>query len=190
MTIKKDDTKRSYFVNNIHVNTQKAYNKLFSLLYEELKKRAYLQLMPEKNKNGISNTDLVHELYLKMLKQKSLKCNNYNHFLSIASNCMHQILIDQARKQDTEIRGTNYQEITFHEELGSANECPKSYSLVSKSVEELSVYNKRLAKVVRMRFFHDMTMHNIAKSLKLSERTIKRDWNQAKNWLYNNLKSD
>ncbi|NGP87002.1 ECF-type sigma factor [Fodinibius halophilus] len=188
MALDEEHAKISHLIDNLPDSSQKTYNELFPLLYEELKKRAYSQLKPERNIHlGITNTDLVHEVYLKMLKQKGLKCQNCNHFLAIASNCMRQILIDYARKQHADKRGGNNMRVPFHEELIPTEEPQKRSAFIDKKIDELEKYDNRLSEVVIMRFFNNMTMQSIANVLKLSERTVKRDWKRAKNWLYNKL---
>lgn len=84
---------------NIRQGENGSSKKLFPLVYDELKRLAYSKLQKEKTDITFTETSLVHEVYIKMEKQTSIKANNKNHFMAIAARCMRQILIDHARKK-------------------------------------------------------------------------------------------
>ncbi len=168
--------------------SEDAYNQLFPLIYEELKKLAFSKLKKEHQDITISKTELVHEVYIKMINQEAVEFENRNHFLAIASRCMRQILIDHARKRKAKKRGGDQREITYIDELLKVQEEASKLINIDDKIEDLSALNKRLAKIVEMRFFGEMTMSAIADVLDISERTVKRDWAKARGWLYKELK--
>lgn len=172
----------------VQEGSEKAYNQLFPLIYEELKKLAFSKLKKEHSDITISKTELVHEVYIKMINQDAVEFENRNHFLAIASRCMRQILIDHARKRKAKKRGGEKKDVTYIDEILKVQEEAAKLVDIDQKIEELSELNERLAKIVEMRFFGEMTMSAIADVLDISERTVKRDWAKARGWLYKELK--
>lgn len=173
---------------NIQKGSEKAYNKLFPLIYEELKNLAFSKLKKEHRDITISKTELVHEVYIKMINQEAVEFENRNHFLAIASRCMRQILIDHARKRKASKRGGEKKDLTYVDELLKVQEEAGKLINIDKKIDELSELNERLAKIVEMKFFGEMSINSIADVLNISERTVKRDWAKARGWLYKELK--
>lgn len=163
--------------------------KLFSLVYDELKRLAYSKLQKERKDITFTETSLVHEVYLKMVKQTSIKANDKNHFMAIAARCMRQILIDHARKKKAEKRGGNRQEVTYIDSLFKAHYEADEILDIDAKLGELAQFDQRMAEVVTLRFFGRMTISATADALDISERTVKRDWAKARGWLYKELKS-
>ena len=172
----------------VQKGSDEAYDKLFPLVYTELKKVAHSKLVRERNDITISETELVHEVYLKMVDQTRIKAENRNHFMAIAARCMRQILVDHARKKKAEKRGGDQQEITFIDGLLKVHQQSMEVIDLDDKLEELSKIDERLADVVTLRFFGQMTVYATAEALGVSERTVKRDWAKARGWLYKELK--
>lgn len=173
---------------NIRQDENGSSKKLFPLVYEELKRIAYSKLQKERKDITFTGTSLVHEVYLKMLKQTTIKANNKNHFLAIAARCMRQILIDHARKKKAEKRGGDLQDVTYIDSLFKVHyEADELIDLDTK-LNELAQLDERMADVVTLRFFGRMTISATADALDVSERTVKRDWAKARGWLFKELK--
>lgn len=166
-----------------------AYNQLFELVYDELKKIAHSRLQQEYNTHTYSKTALVNEVYLKMFTQDEIKASNRSHFYAIASRCMRQILIDYARKKKAQKRGGEQKDLTYIDELFKQQQ-QKAQELIDidTALKELSELNERLCDVIEMRFFGEMTIEDTAEALGVSESTVKRDWMKARGWLYQKLK--
>jgi len=173
---------------DVQKGSEKAYDELFPLIYDELKKLAFSKLQQERNDITISKTELVHEVYIKMINQDTLEFKNKNHFMAIASRCMRQILIDHARKRQADKRGGEKEDLTYIDELLKVEKQAEKLIDIDKKIDELSNLNKRLSQIVEMRFFGEMTISAIADVLDLSERTVKRDSAKARGWLYKELK--
>lgn len=169
---------------------KKVYDELYPLIYEELRKMAYMRMSRESADHTLSKTELVHETYLKMIDQTKTDFSDRSHFLAIASRCMRQILIDYARKKNAQKRGGNQKEVTFIDGIAKAQEM-KSRELLDmdKALNRLSRLNQRLSDVVEMRFFGEMTISETAEALGISKSTVKRDWMKARGWLYKELKN-
>jgi RNA polymerase sigma factor (TIGR02999 family) len=172
----------------VQKGSEEAYEELFPLIYEELKSIAFSELKSEDNDITVTETELVHEVYLKMIDQTRIKAEDKNHFIAIAARCMRQILVDHARKKKAKKRGGDQHDITYVDELLKIrHEAEKLIDLDAK-LEELAELDERMAEVVTLRFFGQMTIYEIAKVLGVSERTVKRDWSKARGWLYKELK--
>jgi len=173
---------------NIKESENGSSKKLFPLVYDELKQIAYSKLQRERKDITFTKTSLVHEVYLKMVDQSTIKANDKNHFLAITARCMRQILIDHARKKKAQKRGGDREDVTYIDELLKAHyEADQLIDLDAK-LDELAQLDERMADVVTLRFFGRMKVSAIADALDVSERTIKRDWAKARGWLYKELK--
>lgn len=165
------------------------YDKLYPLIYEELKRLAYAHMSRQAPDHTLSRTELVHETYLKMVDQAEIDFSDRSHFLGIASRCMRQILIDYARKKRADKRGGGKQEITYIDELfADENNKAKELIDIDEALRRLEKLSERLSKVVEMRFFGEMTIDETARALGISKSTVKRDWVKARGWLYKELK--
>jgi RNA polymerase sigma factor (TIGR02999 family) len=168
---------------------KKVYDQLYPLVYGELRKLAYMRMKWEASDHTLSRTELVHEVYLKMIDQTQVDFSDRSHFLAIASRCMRQILIDYARKKNAQKRGGKQKELTYID--GLVNSQPqKSEELIDidEALNRLAQLNPRLSDVVEMRFFGEMTIEEIAETLGISTSTVKRDWAKARGWLFRELK--
>lgn len=166
-----------------------AYDQLYPLIYEELRKLANRHMVKQSDDHTLSKTELVHETYLKMVDQSKIDFTDKNHFLAISSKCMRQILIDHARKKYAQKRGGKDKDLTYIDGiLNSQQQKAEELIDIDSALNELEKLNDRLAKVVEMRFFGEMTIEDTADYLEVSRSTIKRDWEKARGWLYNELK--
>ena len=165
------------------------YDQLYPIIYEELRQLAYAHMSRQSPDHTLSKTELVHEAYLKMIDQTQINFNDKSHFLAIASRCMRQILIDYARKKHAQKRGGKKKDKTFIDELfKSPNHKSEELINIDSALGKLAGLNERLAKVVEMKFFGEMTVDEIAKALDVSPSTVKRDWMKARGWLFKELK--
>lgn len=162
---------------------------LFPYIYEELKRIAHQRIEKEYYETTLTKTGLVHETFLKMVDQTSLNVHDRDHFLAIASNCMRQILVDHARKNSAEKRGANKNHTTFVDEYMLTHQKATDILELDEKLHELKQLNERMAKIVELRFFGELPIASIARTLDVSERTVKRDWKKARGWLYMKLKA-
>ncbi len=165
------------------------YEKLYPLIYDELKQLAHRHMKHQRADHTLSKTELVHEVYLKMVDQTTINFSDKSHFLAISSRCMRQILIDHARKKHAQKRGGKDKDLTYIDEIFSRQKKnAKELIDIDNALNELEQLNERLAKIVEMRFFGEMTIEDTAEALNISKSTVKRDWMKARGWLYKELK--
>lgn len=184
------DTKErtTLLLNRVESGSEEACDRLFELVYTELKRLAYSKLQRERDDITLTETALVHEAYLKMIDQTKININDKNHFLAIGARCMRQILVDHARRKNAEKRGGEHRDVTYIDELLKARHEAEELIDLDEKLNELEQFDKRMAEVVTLRFFGQMTVSATADALGVSERTVKRDWAKARGWLYKELK--
>lgn len=186
----KDKTEITQLLIDLRKTGEDNREKLFTLIYNELKKLAHSKLQREQGTITITETELVHEVYLKMIDQTRIAANDKDHFMAIAARCMRQILVDHARKKKAEKRGGTQKDVTYIDELLKARHEADELVDLDQKLEELAELDQRLADVVVLRFFGQMTVAATANALDISKRTVKRDWAKARGWLYKELKNE
>lgn len=155
-----------------------AYNELFQAIYQDLRRRAHLQLSGRRD-GTMSTTLLVHETYLK-LAGTHLTLNDRAHFFAIAARAMRQILINAARDRAAKKRGGDQQQVTFDQDALVAPELSHDLLSLDAAMQALEANDARLAQVVELHFFAGLDFAGIAELLELSERTVARDWRAAR----------
>lgn len=168
--------------------SEEAYDKLFPLVYDQLRNIAYHQIAKEPADHTYSKTDLVHELYLKLINQNNVDWKDRAHFYSIAARSMRQILIDYARKKTRKKRGGKMKPVTFIDEIMKVEHQARELIEIDEALDRLAKFDERLSKIVELHYFGEMKFDDIATVMELSSRTIYRDWVKARGWLYKELK--
>jgi RNA polymerase sigma factor (TIGR02999 family) len=164
-----------------------AAERLFPLVYDELRRQARFYLSRERPEHTLQPTALVHEAYLRLVDQTVLKAENRTHFFGIASRLMHQILVDHARQKKAEKRGGAAQRLSLDDVDIAPEEAAGDILQLNEALERLEKTDERKSRVVEMRFFGGMKESEIAHILDINEKTVRRDWQFAKLWLYREL---
>lgn len=167
-----------------------ALNELFPLVYDELRKLASIRMNAERENHTLQPTALVHEVYMRLIDQHSVDWGNRLHFFSLASEMMRRILVTHAIAKKTEKRGGEFIHLELDEAISFAKNNAVDFADLDDALSELEKFAPRQAKVVEMRFFGGLTIEEVAKTMNLDERTIKRDWRSAKAWLFEKLKNE
>lgn len=160
-----------------------ALQALFATLYGELKTLAHRQLAAAANPT-INTTGLVHETYLKLIQPKSLKLNDDAHFFAIAARAMRQVIVDHARKRQTEKRGRDVPALPLLDEDSAVDafDCAELIHLDS-ALKRLQDVEPGLAELVELRFFAGLTVEQVAHLRNMTTRTVVRDWRRARAFL-------
>lgn len=166
-----------------------AMNRLFELLYDDLRQLARAKLRRSAPMTVLDTTALVHESYLRFLRTGDLKVEDRPHFLAYAARVMRSIVVDLIRSRLADRRGGDALHVTLNTEIAeSASVREDEVILVNDALDELATIDPRLVKVVEMRYFAGMSEEEIAESLGVSVRTVERDWEKARLFLYRALK--
>jgi len=166
---------------------QAALDKLYPLVYNELRRLAHGYLRRERKGHTLQTTALINEAYLRLVDQKQVHWANRSHFFAISAQIMPRILIDHARRYDYAKRGGGAQRISLDEAAVVAKERARELLMLDEALNGLTKIDPRRGRVVELRYFGGLNNEEIAAVLKISENTVTRDWNMARAWLYQEL---
>jgi RNA polymerase sigma-70 factor (ECF subfamily) len=166
-----------------------AFDKLMPLIYEELRKMARRYMRQQNPGHTLQTTALIHEAYLRMIKQKERHFQNRAHFFAVAAQAMRHILVDYARARQTVKRGGEVRQISLEEAALVTAERAAELVAFDDALKELENLSKRQSQVVELRYFGGLTVEETARVLDVSPDTVMRDWSMAKTWLHRALKA-
>jgi RNA polymerase sigma factor (TIGR02999 family) len=152
----------------------------------------HLEAQRQRNRwNGLDtfNTiDLIHETYLKLWNHQPNKIENRRHFFAIAAKAMRQILINYAEMRSAQKRGGHLIQVSTDDtDLIANSQTAVELLEMDEILSKLEKIYPRQSKVFEYRFFGGMTVEDTAYVLKISQATVKRDWQAACNWIYNKM---
>jgi RNA polymerase sigma factor (TIGR02999 family) len=164
-----------------------AFNSLFAAVYDELRVLARRQLRRAGGGPALDTTAVIHEAYLKLVDQTRAQVRDRHHFFALAAKAMRHILVDHARRRGAQKRGGG-QEATLPDDpeapvLAQAAEIVA----VDEALARLEAVDERLGRIVELRFFGGLSVEETADALEISPRTVKRDWQKARAFLYHEL---
>lgn len=169
---------------------EQAKERLLPFVYDELKRQARILMSAERADHTLQPTALVHEAFLRLSEQTGMEWKNRSHFYGIASRLMRQILVDHARRHATAKRGSRPIRFSIDDLQIPVETRADSILVVNEVLERLESFDEKQAKIVEMRFFGGMNNGEIAEALEISERTVGREWQAARLWLYRELNRD
>lgn len=164
-----------------------ARDRLIPLVFDELKAVARRQLVRERPDHTLQATALVHEVYLRLAKQESVRWQDRQNFFAVAGKLVRRVLVDHARKRRTEKRGGGGVRITLDEGLGSGTIRDDDLVALDDALQDLAEADPRGAQVVELHVFGGLKHDEIAEHLGVSRTTVTRDWTHAKHWLRRQL---
>ena len=166
-----------------------ALDALVPVVYAELRRMAHHQLRGERTDHTLSTTDLVHEVYVRLVEQTGLAHESEAgaHFFAVASTAMRRILIEYARRHNAAKRGGGERPVSLDEAMIAADESSDTLLELDEALTRLAALEERLARVVECRYFGGLTEEETARALQTTARTVRRDWVKAKGWLYREL---
>lgn len=167
-----------------------ALNRLFPIVYAELRGLAHRQLARIHPGDTLQTTALVHEAYLKLLGTARPEWNDRRHFFAVASRAMRQISVDYARTRAAQKRGGEAPVLALDEQLLSVPERAHELVLLDNALTELAALSERPARIVELRFFGGLSVEETAAVMDVSERTVKREWQKARAFLFDALQRE
>ena len=164
-----------------------AEGRLFDLLYSDLRRIAAYQLRKERSDHTLQPTALVNEVYVKIFRQTPPEARSRAHFIALAAQVMRRFLVDHARNKKADKRGHHAQMIPIETALIYDERRSDEFLAVHDALERLREWAPRQSQIVEMRYFGGMSEDEIGEYLKISSRTVKRDWAMARAWLHAEL---
>ena len=175
-------------LNKLAEGDQEDAARLVSLIYDALRRIAASRLRHERPHHTLQTTALVHEAYLKLAVQRNAKWQNRTQFFGVASQVMRRILVDYARTRQRTKRGGKQLRVTLEDVCVLSPRISEEILAVDESLARLEKMDPRQARVVELRYFSGLTTDEAAEALGISAKTVTREWNLARAWLYADLK--
>jgi RNA polymerase sigma factor (TIGR02999 family) len=172
---------------------QGALQQLMPMVYDELHRLARHYMADERQGHTLQPTALVHEAYLRLANAGQADFQGRAHFFAISARVMRRILVDWARLRSAQKRGGDVPLLELRENLGlDGSGKPwgaSSHDLVAidDALKTLAELDSRKSEIVELRFFGGLSLKETADVLKVSEETIRKDWNITKSWLKREL---
>jgi RNA polymerase sigma-70 factor, ECF subfamily len=179
-----DDHDITRLLSELSGGDPQAASKLIPVVYNELRHLAAGYMRRERPDHTLQPTALVHEAYMKLLAQRSVDWQGRAHFFGVAAQLMRRILIDHARSHLRQKRGGEHPKVSLDEALVFSEQQSGEILAVDESLKRLEQLDPRQARVVELRFFGGLSVEETAEVLKVSAKTVKRDWSVARAWLY------
>lgn len=187
----RDLTEVARLLQQLQADTQDrhdVHNRLFELAYGELHQIAENLMRSERAGHTLQPTAIVHEAYVRLVgKGQAVEWTSRAHFFGAAARAMRQVLVDHARKRAASKRGGGLQRVTLDERLGGGAEHEHEILALNQALEVLASQDERAGRVVELRLFAGLQVHEIAHVLGVSTRTIEGDWLFARKWLERTL---
>jgi RNA polymerase sigma factor (TIGR02999 family) len=161
---------------------------LSAATYEKLRRLAAEYLRRERAGHTLQPTALLHEAFLRVLKQPDHAWRDEAHVIAFAARAMRRILISYGVARTRDKRGgPSAVRLPLDEALDFCVERDLNIGAIDEALEELEREDPRQAQIVELRFFAGLTVEEIASTLRISRATVKRDWATAKLWLRDRL---
>lgn len=177
----------STLIGKVSAGDRPAFDQLFSVLYDELRRVAQSLMREERASHTLQATAIVHEAYGRMVNARSLTIENRRHFFNLAAKVVRQVLLDHAKARNREKRGGGAERVTLDTAVIAAAPLVSDIESLHDSIEELATLSPRQAQIVEWKFFAGMPAEDIAALLGVSLRTVEGDWAMAKIWLKRRL---
>lgn len=158
-----------------------ARDALFAAAYPDLRRLAHARLRDGGRNTVMDTTALVHESYFRLASAGTLRSVDRRAFFAYASRVMRSVIIDAVRERQADKRGGDLTRVTLDTDPANGLPAPNEAVLrVHEALQTLAEVEPRLAQVVEMRYFGGYTEAEIAQTLQLTERTVRRDWCKAR----------
>jgi RNA polymerase sigma-70 factor (ECF subfamily) len=169
---------------------EEALAKLFPLMEPELHRLAHHYMSRERAGHTLQTTAVLNEAYLRLTDNTSLPWQNRTHFVAVAARLMRRIMVDHARERRSLKRGGDAVKIALDEAALVTEERSDELLALDEALGELAAQDSRKSQIVELRYFGGLTVEETAQFLKLSQRTVEREWTMAKAWLYRALRGE
>lgn len=164
-----------------------ALDEVFRRVYEEVRRIAEDQVRRIGTEQTLSSTAIVHEAYLRLVKNASIPWEDRSHFLAVAAKAMRQVLLNHARSHLAQKRGGG-RPLSLDDHDAPMETQVAELVALDQALERLAAVDDRLARVVELRYFGGLSVDETADVLGVAERTVKRDWQAARLFLYRELR--
>jgi RNA polymerase sigma factor (TIGR02999 family) len=166
---------------------QAALEELTPLVYGELRRLASRYLRRERPDHTLQSTALVHEAYMRLIDQRSVRWQNRAHFFGVAAQLIRRILVDHARSRMAAKRGSAVCKLSLDEAIETPGARDLDLAALDDALTALATIDPQQSRIVELRFFTGLSIDETAEVLHISPATVKRDWTTAKAWLFREI---
>ena len=177
----------THILRAVRCGDSRAIDELLPLVYDELKRMAAARMARESAGHTLQPTALVHEAWIRMVKEDEQSWQSRAHFFHAAAQAMRRILIEHARRKCASKRGGGQVLLDIADFECAASSPDASVLRIDAALEELRLVHDERAQVVILKFFGGLTNEEVAEALGIGERTVYRHWECAKLWLFEKL---
>jgi RNA polymerase sigma factor (TIGR02999 family) len=161
-----------------------AENQLFTLVLPNLRRLAHYLMQRERKDHSLQATELVDQIYFRMIAAKERDWQNRKHFFAIAARAMRRHLIDHARGRPA----AEFVALEGLENILPADSEKADLAIVVDGLlDELSETKPEWSMLVEMKFFLGLTDEEAAEAMGVKLRTMQRTWSDARRWLYTRM---
>jgi RNA polymerase sigma-70 factor, ECF subfamily len=160
--------------------------RLIELIYDELRRIAASRMKSERPEHTLTPTALVHEAYIRLGSDVTRHFQDRAHFFAVVAQAMRRVLVDHARTRSTLKRDARAAP-PLPDWMLSVGKSDEEILALDAALHRLTEINPRQSSVVELRYFAGLTEDQVAAVLGIARRTVNRDWQMAKAWLYNEL---
>jgi RNA polymerase sigma factor (TIGR02999 family) len=171
----------------IEAGDPKAAEQLLVLVYDELRRLAASKLAQEAPGQTLQPTALVHEAWLRLVGNQNPSFKDRAHFFRASAEAMRHILIDRARRKQTQRHGGNYRRVDFEEVDLEAPSAGDQLLAVNEALDKLAVEHPVQAELVKLRYFGGLTNEEVSEVLGISVSSVKNYWTFSRAWLLNEI---
>jgi RNA polymerase sigma-70 factor (ECF subfamily) len=164
-----------------------ALERLVPLVDSELRRLARHYLRQERPDHILQTTALVNEAWLRLINWPDVSWQNRAHFIGLAAQLMRRVLVDEARRRQAQKYGADAVHVSLANAEGIARGKSADLVALDDALNELATFDERQSKIVELRFFGGLSLEETAEELKISTRTVQREWSLAQAWLYREL---
>ncbi len=165
---------------------EEALQVLLPLVYNELRRVAHRYLQKERPGHTLQSTALVHEAYLRLIKQGGGRFENRSHFFAICAQLMRQILVEYARTRRAAKRDGG-KTLSLNESIALVKGRDVDVVALDDALNDLAKFDPQQCRIVELRFFGGLSIEETSRVMGVSPATVKRDWATAKVWLHHEM---
>jgi RNA polymerase sigma factor (TIGR02999 family) len=164
-----------------------ALERLTPMIYGDLRRMARRQMQRERPGDTLQATALVHEAFLRLVDVKNVRWQDRAHFFAIAGQMMRRILVEAARARGAAKRGGGAACVNLDESIDAIPTRGAELIRLDEALDALAQWDPRKARVIELRFFSGLNVEESAEILKISPRSVMRDWSLGRAWLIREL---
>jgi RNA polymerase sigma factor (TIGR02999 family) len=188
--LRPDDSQITVLLHRWTAGDAEALRELLPVLYEPLRQLAHQRIRNEQDARSLDTTGLVHEAYLKLADSPAASLRDRHHFLAVASRVMRNVLVDHARARNAVKRGGGADGFELREDIWVSEINLDAVRELDVALTTLEALDPRQSAILEQHYFGGLSLEDIAGTMNVSVRTVKRDLRAARAWLASQLAAE